>query len=178
MANSTRFTSGTGWGNQIRPRALRGRLAALFVFTLQLNACAAEPALPPGPEWKSGDLRRSEDGSVLLVPSQGSKTAPAATSRTPARATPKRRQDKQAVVSWAAPTTYANGKPISGPLRYKVHYGQRIGRYSNTLDAGARTQVTVKGLAPGTTYYFVVTAYTTEGAESSHSKPMAVRIEP
>ena len=187
MANSTRSSSAGRGGTRLSAPALYARFATLVILTLQLNACAAEPALPAGPEWKSGELRRAEDGRVQLVPARRPEAASAATTRKPAPAAaasagvhtkPKARQGRQAVVSWTAPTTYVDGRPIRGSLGYKVHYGQRIGSYSKTVNAGSRTQVTIKELAPGTTYYFVVSAYTPQGAESSYSKPVAARVEP
>lgn len=166
------------------------RLLVLTSATLLLNACAAEPALPPGPEWKSGELRRGDDGSLQIVPGQSAAPArpaparPAAARSAPASAAAHARpkvtkgRGTGAVVSWQAPKTYVDGKPIRGPLGYKVHYGQRLGSYPETVNAGGRTQVKVDDLEVGVIYYFVVTAYTADGTESSHSKSVALQLLP
>ncbi|MDJ0871893.1 MAG: hypothetical protein QNJ87_08990 [Gammaproteobacteria bacterium] len=47
-----------------------------------------------------------------------------------------------------------------------------------TVNAGGRTQVKVDDLEVGVIYYFVVTAYTADGTESSHSKSVALKLLP
>src|SRR5437879_11116646 len=42
---------------------------------------------------------------------------------------------------------------------YKLYYGVAHGSYSNTVDVGNVTTNTLSDLAPGVTYFFVVTAY-------------------
>ena len=49
---------------------------------------------------------------------------------------------------------------------YKLHYGIASGAYTETVVAGNTTTATAANLNPGTTYYYVVTAYNTEGLES------------
>lgn len=49
---------------------------------------------------------------------------------------------------------------------YQLHFGTASGRYNSTLDVGDTAKVTVSNLAPGYTYYFVVTAYNDAGLES------------
>ena len=82
------------------------------------------------------------------------------------------------MVSWSPPETFENGRPIHGPLGYRVYYGQSFGNYPSTVEAGERTQVTIDGLRPGNTYYFVITAYTMQGAESKYSRAVAIRVLP
>ncbi len=58
---------------------------------------------------------------------------------------------------------------------YKIYYGTVSGTYDNTIDVGnpapvnGRIQGQVNGLVEGTTYYFAVTAYDTNGLESDYS---------
>ncbi len=49
---------------------------------------------------------------------------------------------------------------------YKLTYGTVSGAYTETVDAGNATTATAANLNAGTTYYFVVTAYNTEGLDS------------
>ena len=58
-------------------------------------------------------------------------------------------QAAQVQVSWTAPTTNANGSPLTDLGGYRVHYGTCAGQYSTTLDAGIATQVVIAGLARG-----------------------------
>ena len=53
---------------------------------------------------------------------------------------------------------------------YKVHYGLASGSYSDVIDAGDQTSVTVADLNDGATYYFAATTYnTTRTSESGFS---------
>src|SRR5205085_7771374 len=56
---------------------------------------------------------------------------------------------------------------------YKVYIGTASGVYTTTIDVGNVTTYTVTGLAPGATYYFVVTAYDTGGLESGFSNEVS-----
>jgi hypothetical protein len=59
---------------------------------------------------------------------------------------------------------------------YNVHYGGASGTYTNSVDAGNATNVTISGLVPGTTYYFAATAYTALGVESPFSSEISYRV--
>ncbi|HZL44354.1 MAG TPA: Ig-like domain-containing protein [Verrucomicrobiae bacterium] len=52
---------------------------------------------------------------------------------------------------------------------YKIYYGVVSRTYTNMVDVGNATNVTISGLIEGTTYYFAATAYNTLGMESSFS---------
>jgi hypothetical protein len=52
---------------------------------------------------------------------------------------------------------------------YNVYYGGASGSYTNEFSAGNTTNTVVNGLVEGGTYYFAVTAYTFDGAESDFS---------
>jgi hypothetical protein len=52
---------------------------------------------------------------------------------------------------------------------YKLYYGTASQAYSNVINAGKNNQVTVNNLSPGVTYFFAVTAFTMQGAESDYS---------
>ncbi|WP_028585634.1 Ig-like domain-containing protein [Desulfogranum mediterraneum] len=65
---------------------------------------------------------------------------------------------------------------------YKIHYGEASLSYSQVLDVGlpatvdGRVQATVTALQPGTTYYFVATAYNGLGEESDYSAEVAYTV--
>ncbi len=59
---------------------------------------------------------------------------------------------------------------------YIVHYGNSSGSYTNAIDVGNVTLMSVSNLVEGATYYFVVTAYNTSGLESDPSNEVSYRI--
>lgn len=72
-----------------------------------------------------------------------------------------------ATLSWIAPTENEDGTPLTDLDGYKIYYGTTPGDYSASINITdeSRTTWVVDGLAPGT-YYFVATAYNTQGVES------------
>ncbi|MDD2335986.1 MAG: malectin domain-containing carbohydrate-binding protein [Geobacteraceae bacterium] len=68
----------------------------------------------------------------------------------------------QATLSWDA----VNDPGVAG---YKLYYGSAPGSYTNSVDTGKTTSVTVNDLADGNTYYFVSTAYDSAGTQSGYS---------
>jgi hypothetical protein len=59
---------------------------------------------------------------------------------------------------------------------YRVYYGQTSQNYSQMLDVGSATSAKISGLTVGVTYYFVVTAYTSDGLESPFSSEISYVI--
>jgi hypothetical protein len=71
-------------------------------------------------------------------------------------------------VSWQA-----NSEPdLAG---YFVYYGARTGFYRYRLSVGRQTEYTIRGVAPGETYFIAVTAADNAGNESAFSEPIRVR---
>ncbi len=56
---------------------------------------------------------------------------------------------------------------------YVVHYGTYSGDYDASLDVGNWTSCTIADLDENETYYFAVTAYSTEGEESDFSNEVS-----
>ena len=75
----------------------------------------------------------------------------------------------QALLTWSAVTD----TKLAG---YKVYVGTRSGVYGTPLDVGNVTSYTVKNLLVGTTYYFVVTSYSSSGSESPYSSEVSKSI--
>jgi hypothetical protein len=61
---------------------------------------------------------------------------------------------------------------------YYVYYGTTSGVYTNKIDAGANTNITVSGLAAGTTYYFTGTSYDAVLFESFQVPEVAYMVPP
>jgi hypothetical protein len=75
-----------------------------------------------------------------------------------------------ATLSWTPPTTNTDGSPLTNLAAYRVHWGTTSGTYTSSvrIDNPGLASYVVEGLAPGT-YYFVVTALSSTGAESQFS---------
>jgi len=56
---------------------------------------------------------------------------------------------------------------------YYLYEGVASRTYTNKINAGAATSVTVSNLIPGVTYYFAVTDYSTNGMESAYSAELS-----
>ncbi|MFO1313581.1 MAG: PKD domain-containing protein [Burkholderiales bacterium] len=59
--------------------------------------------------------------------------------------------------------------PSTGATSYRLYYGTSSGTYPNSINTGAATSATVTGLTAGQRYYFVVTAFSSTGAQSPYS---------
>jgi hypothetical protein len=85
-------------------------------------------------------------------------------------------QTGQAILSWDAPTTNADGTPLADLAGYKVYNGTGTGSYTQTIDVGNALSYTVTNLTDGIIYYFAVTAYDTSGNESGFSNEVSKTI--
>ncbi len=81
-----------------------------------------------------------------------------------------------AMLSWDAPQTYTDGRPLGDALGgFKVYYGTSSRNYTHVVDVGKVTTYRVVGLSPAT-YYFAVTAYDRSGNESDYSNEVSKEI--
>jgi hypothetical protein len=78
---------------------------------------------------------------------------------------------------WDAPTTSADGSPLTDLAGYKVYWSTTQGSYANsaTLNNPGVTTYVVDQLTPAT-WYFVVTAFDTSGNESKYSDVVSKTI--
>jgi len=74
-------------------------------------------------------------------------------------------------LQWTAPTTNADGTPLTDLAGYKIYWGEVSGKYTDSLDVG---NVTVKKMPDieGERYY-ATTAYDQSGNESGYSNEIA-----
>ena len=68
--------------------------------------------------------------------------------------------------------------PISDPLvaGFNIHCGEASGVYTNKIDAGNNTSLTISNLTVGATYYFALTTYSAAGAESAMSNEVSYTV--
>jgi hypothetical protein len=59
---------------------------------------------------------------------------------------------------------------------YRVYYGVASQTYTNRLDLGNVTNVTISGLVSGVTYYFAATAFDAKGSESIFSNQISYTV--
>jgi len=59
---------------------------------------------------------------------------------------------------------------------YKIYDGVASRPYTNMINAGNATNVTISGLFPGTTCYFAATAYSSFGVESPFSSEVSYTV--
>jgi hypothetical protein len=83
-----------------------------------------------------------------------------------------------ATLSWTPPTTNTDGSALTNLAGYRVRWGPAAGNYTNsvTLNNAGLTSYVLGNLAPGT-YYFVVTALSSTGAESQFSNVASKTIQ-
>ena len=120
-------------------KATRLRLTSLFVIALVLGGCS----------------QSSSTGSTMT-----SGTSPSSAS-SPAGAV---------TLMWVAPTDNTNGTPLTDLAGYRIRYGTNKDNLTQVIELASTstTEFELSGLAPGT-YYFAISAYTTQGTESAES---------
>jgi PKD repeat protein len=132
-----------------------------------VGACQSHQHLQGLPYWVEGagyelaigGLERCQGGSCLL-PLGGSLEA------------------AQVRLTWTAPTTNADGTPLTDLAGYRVYFGLASRRYGAPIDVGRTTSYALTGLAGGQRYYAAVTAYDTSGNESVYSAEVSFVAPP
>jgi hypothetical protein len=82
-----------------------------------------------------------------------------------------------ATLSWLPPTENVDGSPLSDLAGYRVRYGTVPGNYTQQVDVlnPGLTALVVDELSQAT-WYFVITAINSAGAESDHSSEVAKTV--
>lgn len=122
--------------------------------------------------------------AALAVTGCNDGTTPDSLDRPPPAATPPTTQtpppataSRTATVRWMPPTETSSGAELTDLAGYRVYYGQATFRLDRwvTLNSPNETSAVITGLSAGT-WYFAVTAFTSQGAESSMSSVVSKRF--
>jgi hypothetical protein len=68
-----------------------------------------------------------------------------------------------ATFTWDPPINNMDGSPLEDLAGYRIYYGPASHVYSTTVDVGFATTATIANFAQGTTVFFTVSAYTSNG---------------
>ena len=82
----------------------------------------------------------------------------------------------QVKVTWTPPTTNTDGCPLTNLAGFNIYYGTSAHTLITEVNVPNKcaTEETILNLPPDS-YYFVMTAYNTEGLESTYSFPVATK---
>jgi hypothetical protein len=82
-----------------------------------------------------------------------------------------------ATLDWSAPTTNEDGSELTDLAGYRVYYGRQQSSLGSRIEipSAGITSTTIEDLEAAT-WYFAVTAYTTDGTESSRSTVVSKTI--
>jgi hypothetical protein len=80
-------------------------------------------------------------------------------------------------LSWMPPTENTNGSTLTDLSGYTIHYGTQSQNYTNEIqvDNPGLTTYVVDNLSPGT-YYFAISATTSDGFESATSPEVSATV--
>ena len=76
-------------------------------------------------------------------------------------------------LAWDAPTTNADGSPLTDLAGYKIYYGTAAGTYDHSIPVGNVTTYPLTGLTQGQSYYLAVTTIDTSNNESGYSNEVS-----
>ena len=133
--------------------------------------------------WSRAGIQFVTFGVAALAACQGAGTAPGPQaahrpSEAPSLASNPERSPNSATLTWVAPTHNDNGSELKDLAGFRVYYGLDASHLTNHVDlpgSNVRT-ATIKDLTKGT-WYFAVTAYTTDGTESSLTQLQSKTID-
>ena len=85
---------------------------------------------------------------------------------------------KSVTLNWEAPTVNSNGSTLTNLAGYKIHYGSASKDYSQVvaLNNPSLSRYVMDSLPSGT-YYFAISAYNSQGVESSMSGEVETTVD-
>jgi hypothetical protein len=103
------------------------------------------------------------------LPARGGNAPPTAPAPPPAAPAPLP-QARAATLEWTVPTTATDGSTLENLAGFRIHYGTSVRSLTTVIEIRnpSISSYVVEGLVPGT-YYFAVTAFTSNDHESERS---------
>jgi hypothetical protein len=78
-------------------------------------------------------------------------------------------------LAWDPPTENTDGSSLTDLASHKIYYGTSSSNYTESIDVGNATDVTIDNLSPGL-WCFAATAYDASGNESDYSTELCEYI--
>lgn len=121
-------------------------------------------------------LALSACGSSDSSPSAGNGGSPPPTSGEPG--SPPAQGTSNVTLSWQSPTERADGTALTDLAGFRIYYGTDREDLGNVIDLDnpGLSRYVVENLEVGTTWYFSMTAYDSEGLQSSPSPTVEARL--
>jgi len=138
---------------------------------------APAPGLAPGSETTAPSPTDTSIGATTTGSDTGGVGSTAGSSST-VPTSPTASSDDSIKLAWIAPTTKADGTPLSNLAGFRILLGTASGMYSQTITVpGPYTlNYTISGL-PASTYFAVVKAFDTSNNESAPSVEVSKTIK-
>lgn len=85
--------------------------------------------------------------------------------------------NKSVTLMWTPPLNYSDGSQLNDLSGYKIRYGTKPSQYTDEIDVpnSGISEFTVDGLQ-ATTYYFTISAYNSDGRESSYAREANITL--
>jgi len=149
-----------------------------FLFVSQ-QAIAIEPkGLPEQSSLLPGKIKRGFDGKIILEPPQQKNNISTKKSGNLKNVINTKTLHKDWVkLTWVAPSRYTNGEPLHDLAGYRIYYWTEHNSEKQVRDVKKVLSYKLENLNYGETYYFAVTAYTKNLAESDYSEIVGVKLE-
>jgi hypothetical protein len=152
-----------------KPNRASARITSTALAFALLSGCG-------GDDPKYGSVVPANTAPAATAPAPAPASGPTAVAPPAADSTANAAGTKAVVIDWDAPTEYEDGSPFIDLAGYRIWYGSAPGNYSSLLEiAPGMTSHKLHSLAPAT-YYFSITAYNYEGAESTLSNEIMIRL--
>lgn len=163
------------WGNTTMKYGQKNLRSILFVVALTLGLAACGGG---GTSGGSGSTLSSGDHSLTSPTTPTTPTSPTTPTEPTTPTTPTTPTSGAATISWSVPTERTDGAALkmSELGGYLIYYGTNSSELTQVVRVEDPYQTQYTFNLPGGTYYFRVSAYDSEGIQSSKSNQVSRSI--
>lgn len=156
----------------MKPMMQRASATATYALALfVLTGCLGDDF-----DFNAANLQEPDLTTAETQPQSSTPSTPVATRPPSGGSSSGGTGNKAVVINWTAPTEYEDGTPFIDLAGYRIWYGKTPGSYSSLVDiAPGTTSYKIHSLAAAT-YYFSITAYNHDGAESTLSNELMIKL--